>query len=130
MIQAGTLANALNSSLMRNDLLDASTRKLEQAAKGPLNATSAKMVATEFESLFISQMLEHMMGGDSLGESLFGNQETDEIYKSMMVDEYAKAIVKGGGIGIAKNIEQTLIERSRAQSELLKTQEVAYEPAV
>ena len=119
MLQAATLANAMLAKTQRNDLLDAATQKLQQAASGSLSKGEAKKVASDFETLFISQMMEHMFSGDSLGESLFGNAETDEIYQSMMVDQYAKKIVEGGGIGIAAYIERALADRA-----LLKTQEV------
>jgi len=119
MIRAGIVAGAMNNKLMRGDLLDSATQNLQKAANGELTGDAAKKVAKDFESLFVSQMLEHMFSGDSMGESLFGNGETDEIYKSMMVGEYAKAIVKSGGIGIAGYIERSLNERA-----LLKAQEV------
>ena len=119
MLQAATLANAMHSKVQRDDLLDATAQKLQAAAKGPMDATSAKKVAKDFESLFVAQMLEHMFSGDSMGDSLFGNGETDEIYQSMMVKEYAEAIVKGGGMGIATYIEKSLMNRA-----LMQTQEV------
>lgn len=120
MLQSATLANAINSTHQRNDLIDKNIQKLEQFASGKMTPESSKQVAQEFESLFISQMLEHMFSGDSMGESLFGNSETDDIYKKMMVDEYSKAIVSSGGIGIAGYIEQTLTQRA-----ILSAQEVA-----
>lgn len=120
MIGAGVMAQAMNSKMMRGDLLDAASQKLQNIAGGTMDAETAKKVGKEFESLFVSQMLEHMMSGDSMGDSLFGDAESDEIYKSMMVEQYSKAIVKSGGIGIAKYIEQGLAQRA-----LLATQEVS-----
>lgn len=119
MIQASTLATALSGKIQRNDLLDATTQKLQQAAAGNLSKEGAKAVSTDFETLFVSQMMEHMFSGDSLGKSLFGSEESDEIYQSMMVDQYARKIVAGGGIGIASYIERALANRV-----LLTTQEV------
>lgn len=120
MIGANVVAGTMNGKMMRNDLLDSTAQKLQQAAEGKMTPEAAKQVGKEFESLFISQMLEHMMGGDTMGDSLFGNAESDEIYKSMMVEEYSKAIVKSGGIGIAAYIEKGLAQRA-----LLATQEVS-----
>lgn len=124
MISANVLANAMNTQMQRSDLLDATTQKLEQMAKGNMTKENAQKVAKEFEALFISQMLEHMMSGDTLGKEMFGSAESEEIYKGMMMEQYSKAIVKSGGIGIAQNLEKALIERSLANRELLKTQEV------
>lgn len=124
MIGAQIVAQNMHNRTQRDDLLDASAQKLQQMASGDITPEKARAVATEFESLFISQMLEHMMSGDSLGESMFGSAETDDIYKGMMVDQYSKAITRAGGIGIAQHIERSLLERSQTQAELLKTQEV------
>ncbi|MDX2073088.1 MAG: rod-binding protein [Alphaproteobacteria bacterium] len=119
MIQTGVLSTALSGKIARNDFLDSTTQKLQGAASGNLSKSEAKKVAQDFESLFVSQMVQHIFSGDSLGKDQFGSEETDEIYKSMMVDQYAKAIVKSGGIGIA-----SYIERSLAQRALLTAQEV------
>ena len=70
-------------------------------------------VSKDFESLFISQMTEQMFG-ESMGSEAFGSEDTDEIYKGLMVKEYGKMITQSGGIGIAQNIK----------SELLKQQEM------
>lgn len=119
MLQPTTLASAINSKALRNDLLDATAQKLQALAKEPMTETLAKKVAKDFESMFVSQMLEHMFSGESLGTEQFGSEESEEIYRSMMVDEYSKAIVKGGGMGIANYIERSLMNRA-----LLQTQEV------
>jgi flagellar protein FlgJ len=78
--------------------------------------TDAEMdkTAQDFESMFLSQMMAPMFG-DSTGESQFGNGDTKDIYKKMMLDEYGKSMAKSGGIGIASFVKK----------ELLKMQEVA-----
>jgi len=66
-------------------------------------------VSKDFESMFVSQMLEQMFG-DSLGAEAFGDRETTEVYKAMMVEEYGKQISNAGGIGIAAYIKQELLK--------------------
>ncbi len=56
--------------------------------------------------MFVGQMMDQMFG-DSIGSEAFGDSETGEIYKSMMMDAYGKEIAKAGGIGIADYIKQT-----------------------
>ena len=65
--------------------------------------------AKDFESVFLSQMLETMFG-ESLGDEMFGDSETQEIYKGMMMEEYGKQIVNSGGIGIAGYVRQELLK--------------------
>ena len=87
---------------------------LPNTAKGaPMNAAKADKTAKDFESLFVSQMLEQMFG-DSSGEDAFGDKDTNDVYKGLMIDEYSKQITKAGGIGIAAYVKH----------ELLKTQEM------
>lgn len=86
----------------------------------------ADAVSKDFESLFVSQMMEPMFG-DSVGADAFGSEDTDEIYKGLMVKEYGKLIVKSGGIGIASNIYNQLMSKNGLSTgvngELLKQQE-------
>jgi len=118
MIGASVLAQAMNSRFQRDDLLDAATKKLQEAANGKLTPEKNKQIARDFESLFLAQMLEHMYG-ESSGSELFGGEESQDIYKSMMVEQYGKAISARGGIGLAEYIEKSLANRA-----LLQTQEI------
>jgi len=65
-------------------------------------------VATDFEAVFLSQMMGHMFEGDST-ESYFGGGSTGEIYKSYLLNEYGKSMAKAGGIGIATQVKQELL---------------------
>jgi Rod binding domain-containing protein len=56
--------------------------------------------ATQFEEVFLAQMLQPMMAGLA-PESPFGGGPGEEMWQSMLVTEYGKAIVARGGIGIA-----------------------------
>lgn len=78
-----------------------------------MNSAQAEVAAKDFESMFLASMLETMFG-ESVGEEAFGDNETSEIYRGLMMTEYAKQITSSGGIGIADYVK----------TELLKTQEV------
>ena len=69
----------------------------------------ADKVAKDFESLFISQMVEQMFG-DSEGDEAFGGEDSKEIYKGLMVKEYGDIISKSGGIGIADYVKRELLK--------------------
>lgn len=75
-----------------------------------MNPEKAEAVAKDFESLFISQMVEQMFG-ESSGSSAFGTEDTDEVYKGLMVQEYGKIMTQAGGIGIAQNIKRELLKQ-------------------
>ncbi len=74
-----------------------------------LTATQIDRAAQDFEAMFMAQMLEQMFG-DSLGTEAFGDQESHDIYKALMVDEYGKEISRSGGIGIADYVKRELLK--------------------
>ena len=74
-----------------------------------MTTAQINQASKDFESMFISQMVEQMFG-DSQGSEAFGNSDTGEVYKSMMMDEYGKQIAKAGGIGIADYVKRELLQ--------------------
>ena len=66
-------------------------------------------VSTDFEAVFLTQMMEHMFSGDSLN-AFFGGGTAGEVYKGYLVNEYGKMIAKAGGIGIAFHVKQELLK--------------------
>lgn len=71
----------------------------------------AKKVSQDFEALFVGMMMKSMRATVGKDE-LTGGGHGDEIYRSMLDQEYANASVKrGGGMGIAKIIEKDIIRQ-------------------
>ncbi len=80
-----------------------------QGVKG-MDPEKAAVVARDFESMFVSQMVEQMFG-ESIGSDAFGTADTDEVYKGLMVQEYGKIITQSGGIGIADYVKRELLKQ-------------------
>lgn len=74
---------------------------------------AARATAVEFEAMFLSQLLEHMTAGLKT-DGPFGGGHAETVYRSMQNQEFAKAIVRAGGVGIADAV----------QREILKLQEI------
>jgi flagellar protein FlgJ len=55
-------------------------------------------------------MVEQMFG-ESIGSDAFGSEDTDEVYKGLMVQEYGKMITQSGGIGIADYVKRELLKQ-------------------
>lgn len=71
-----------------------------------------RQAAQEFESLLIGQILHGLM--DSLsGPGMLGEGK-DEVYASMLQDEYARLISRSGGIGIADVVMRELLKAQEA----------------
>jgi flagellar protein FlgJ len=114
MLGVANSATLLAQSPEENILRAATMTQLKSGSQAR-KMTEAQMdvVAKDFETVFLSQMLG-LMFGESTGDSLFGNAESKEIYKSMMMNEYGRTITNLGGIGIASHVK----------SEMLRMQEI------
>ncbi|NRA86599.1 MAG: rod-binding protein [Rhizobiales bacterium] len=63
--------------------------------------------ATEFEAMFLTNMLEQMYKGIEL-EKPFGAGNNENIYRSMLIGKYAESMSQGGGIGIASQLKDSI----------------------
>jgi Rod binding domain-containing protein len=77
------------------------------------NRTAAVKAAKEFESVFISQFLGSMFSGIPT-DGMFGGGEGEEMFRSLMIDQYGKQVEQRGGFGLADSVTR----------QLLKTQEM------
>jgi len=82
---------------------------------GPMSPEKAMAAARDFESMFIAQMLEQMFG-ESSGSEAFGDKETDEVYKNLLMEQYGKIITRSGGIGIASYVNRELLKQQEVGS--------------
>lgn len=62
--------------------------------------SAAKRAAEDFESVFVSQMMEPMFQGIKT-DGMFGGGSGEQVFRSLMIQEVGKEIAAGGGIGIA-----------------------------
>ena len=81
----------------------------------PKSEEAMKKTADDFEQVFLSQMFNHMFSGIKT-DVMFGGGHGEDMFQSMMVDEYAKQIVSHGGIGISDSVLHTLLsEQEKAK---------------
>jgi Rod binding domain-containing protein len=77
-------------------------------AGGAMTAEQARKTGVEFEQMFLAQMLTPMF--DALPtDGAFGGGAGERLFRSFQVDEYAKAITRNGGIGIADAVARHMI---------------------
>jgi Rod binding domain-containing protein len=66
-------------------------------------------VAQNYESMFLENVMKQMTSGLT-GEGPLGTEgDGGEIWRGMLVDQYAQKIGKTGGVGIADNVYRELI---------------------
>jgi Rod binding domain-containing protein len=68
----------------------------------------ARKVGSEFEQMFIAQMLQPIFDAMPT-DGMFGGGTGEKMFRSFQVDEYAKAITRTGGIGIADAVARHII---------------------
>ena len=76
--------------------------------------------AKQFESVFISQFLGSMFSGIKTDET-FGGGQGEDMFRSLMVDQYAKSITQRGGFGLASAIQAQMMKMDGAGAEAAAT---------
>jgi flagellar protein FlgJ len=84
------------------------------APKATADTAKADAAAKEYESVFISQFLGSMFSGIK-SDGVTGGGEGEEMFRSLMINQYGKIIEAQGGFGLA----------AQMKAELLKHQQVA-----
>ncbi|HEX9022842.1 MAG TPA: rod-binding protein [Geobacteraceae bacterium] len=88
----------------------------QPAAKGGMRQVTDKRkaaihkTAVEFQSLFVEMMLKSMR--ETVGQDkLTGGGHGEEVYSSFLDREYASAISRRGGFGLAEAIEKQMLSQ-------------------
>jgi Rod binding domain-containing protein len=88
-----------------------------QTAPPPLPKTSdpkkARAAAETFEAFFIGHYLEQMFAGVRT-DGIFGGGNSENIYRSLMLQEVGKNIAANGGIGIADAVQREILRIQEA----------------
>jgi len=71
---------------------------------------AVKKAAQDFESVFITQFMGEMFSGIST-DGPFGGGQGEEMFRSLMIDEYGKQIARQGGLGLADGVTRELLKR-------------------
>jgi len=84
-----------------------------QAPQATADAAKAKKAAADFESVVLSQFMGAMFEGLST-DGPFGGGQGESMFRSLMIDEYAKSMVAQGGIGLSSSVTSQLLKAQEA----------------
>jgi len=111
-------------SISTSTVTDADMIAIKQAASRPagglkfkgakLSAEKIDSVASDFEAQFISQMLSNMFATVDNKESL-GGSDSEDVYNSLLIDEYGKIFAKSGGVGVADQVKRIMIHQQEVE---------------
>lgn len=113
-------ALSTQTTQISNILAQRGSGQIEAVKNNLSNMTPEKMeeldnTAKEFEAVFLSQMFAQMFNGLEV-DPVFGGGKGEEVFRSMMVEEYGKRIADQGGIGIAEHVKAKLIDIQAQQT--------------
>ncbi|HYB09022.1 MAG TPA: rod-binding protein [Alphaproteobacteria bacterium] len=85
-----------------------------KAATAPgTGANDADKTATEFEAMALGEFISAMFTTPEKG--MFSGGNAGQIYRSLLTQEYGKAIAKAGGLGIAKEVKREILKLQEVQ---------------
>ncbi len=80
-----------------------------------MQTAKADKAANEFEAMFIGQFLGSMFK-DVPTNGITGGGQGEEMFRSLLIDQYAQSIQKQGGIGLAASVKAQLLKYQQAQT--------------
>jgi Rod binding domain-containing protein len=90
------------------DLLATRKAAFPTDVSGVKTHAEAEAVAQEFERMFVAEMLQPMFAGiDTDGP--FGGGQAEDVFRPMLLDRYADAVAKAGGVGIADAVLKEIL---------------------
>ena len=96
-----------NLSLLNRQANAPDTSRIEALARTGDRA-KIREAAENFESMFLSEMVKPMFEGLS-SDGMFKGGYAEDVFNSMLVQEYGKSLSASGGIGLADMIERQLL---------------------
>lgn len=87
----------------------AAAHRRPRAPAASMSPNELRQAAQEFEAFYLARALEPMFEGLST-QAPFGGGMAEDMWRSLLIDEYGKAIARAGGIGIAQAIVRGLID--------------------
>jgi len=89
-------------------------RQLPSLNASGSDGAALKQGAEKFVAMFMSQMFSQMFQGVGTNK-MFGGGPGEEMFRSVLVDEYGKAAAKQGGMGMTDKIMHALIAQQEVQ---------------
>jgi Rod binding domain-containing protein len=83
-------------------------------AAGHADPVAARKSAEDFTAFFFTQSLETIYSGIS-ADTLFGGGSGENIYRSLMTQEYGKIAARSGGMGIADSVQREILRMQEAK---------------
>jgi Rod binding domain-containing protein len=98
---------------IQSTMMMAQQSPMASAPRPTADVVKAAKASKEYESIFISQFLGSMFSGIKT-DGITGGGQGEEMFRSMMVDQYAKGLQARGGFGLAAHMQAELLKHQQA----------------
>ncbi len=79
-----------------------------------MDPAAARKTAEDFEAFYLNQTFETMFSGIK-SDGMFGGGSGEEIYRSLLLQQYSKVAAKSGGFGIADAVQREMLKLQEVQ---------------
>ena len=76
----------------------------------------ARKTADDFETMFLENMMSQIFPQDAAEGPVGDNGTGSQVYRGMLVNEYAKTVAKSGGIGVSDTIYRHMLQMQEANN--------------
>jgi Rod binding domain-containing protein len=90
------------------DLLAVRKAKAPTDVSAVQTRAQAEEIAQQFERMFIAEMLQPMFSGIET-DGPFGGGQGEDVFRPMLLDQYADAVARGGGVGVADAVLKEIL---------------------
>ena len=104
----------MNDNLMQDALPAATYQSAVPKPPHTPSAAQARKSAEDFEAFFIAQTVDTMFSGIKT-DGPFGGGHAEEMFRSLLSQEYGKSMARGGGIGIADQVYREILKSQEVQ---------------
>ncbi len=84
------------------------------ALRAAENERDVREAAQQFEAMFMSEMLNHMHQGID-ADGVFGGGRGEEVFRSLLVQEYGQMIARSGQVKISDGIAREMLRMQEEQ---------------
>src|SRR5215469_17138952 len=106
---------------IQNMISLAQQKPLAKAPGATNDAAAADKASKAYEQVFISQFLGNMFSSIPT-DGVMGGGAGEEMFRSLMIDQYAKGIESQGGFGIATQMKAELLKHQQVPSQQTSVQ--------
>ena len=86
----------------------AAHRTVPRPYAAPGDVAGARKAAEDFAAFFFSQSLESVFGSMS-SDKMFGGGSGEDVFKSLLTQEYGKAMARSSGAGITDTVQREIL---------------------